>query len=77
MAFDTTASTLDPTARPDLDIARSWLLTPATPDQPELIDVALRSDADAVILDLEDGLAGGLKHAGRIAVRRLLATTSA
>jgi len=77
MAFDTTASTLDPTARPDLDIARSWLLTPATPDQPELIDVALRSDADAVILDLEDGLAPALKQAGRRAVRRFLGSTSA
>lgn len=36
------------------DIARSWLLVPAT--RPEEFDAALRSRADAVILDIEDAV---------------------
>ena len=36
------------------DIARSWLLVPAT--RPESFDAAARSRADAVILDIEDAV---------------------
>jgi citrate lyase subunit beta / citryl-CoA lyase len=48
------------------DIARSWLLVPAT--RPETFDSAARSRADAVILDIEDAVDPKNKPAARTAV---------
>lgn len=53
------------------DIARSWLLVPAT--RPELFDEAAHSRADAVILDIEDAVDPVNKPAARGAVSEWLA----
>ncbi|WP_394939656.1 HpcH/HpaI aldolase/citrate lyase family protein [Psychromicrobium sp. YIM B11713] len=45
------------------DIARSWLLVPAT--QPETFDAALTSRADAVVLDIEDAVDPSHKSSAR------------
>ncbi|WP_213816698.1 CoA ester lyase [Glaciihabitans sp. dw_435] len=45
------------------EIARSWLLVPAT--RPEAFDAAERSRADQIILDLEDAVDPKLKPAAR------------
>ena len=52
------------------DIARSWLLVPAT--HPESFDEAVDSRADAVILDIEDAVDPKNKPAARDAVVRWL-----
>ncbi|WP_430592015.1 HpcH/HpaI aldolase/citrate lyase family protein [Humidisolicoccus flavus] len=44
-------------------IARSWLLVPAS--HPELFEVALQSNADAIIIDMEDAVAANDKKAAR------------
>ena len=49
-----------------LAAARAILFVPG--DRPEWVDGALASGADAVVLDLEDGLAGEQKSAGRCTV---------
>ncbi|WP_299569817.1 aldolase/citrate lyase family protein [uncultured Williamsia sp.] len=63
--------------RPPPDVARSWLLVPGRPDAPDAFDAAAASDADALILDLEDGLPAALRPEGRRAVRSWLSTQSA
>ncbi|GAA2061064.1 HpcH/HpaI aldolase/citrate lyase family protein [Williamsia deligens] len=63
--------------RPPSDVARSWLLVPGRADGEDAIDAALTSSADAVILDLEDGLAADLRPQGRRAVRSWLGRESA
>ncbi|WP_299039079.1 alpha/beta fold hydrolase [uncultured Pseudokineococcus sp.] len=51
-----------PRARPvPLDLARSWLLVPATGD----VDAAARSGCDALVLDLEDAVDGTRKEEAR------------
>ncbi|MCU1472811.1 CoA ester lyase [Amnibacterium sp.] len=50
------------------DLARSWLLVPAT-----AIEGCQSADADQVILDLEDGVDPGKKEAARQAVATFLA----
>ena len=59
--------TTDPATRPDTRVdaaaARSWLLVPA--DQPDRIADAEQSGADALILDLEDGVAAANKPQAR------------
>ena len=48
---------------PAIDAVRSMLFAPG--DRPDLIIKAARSDADAVIVDLEDAVAAGAKDAAR------------
>ncbi|MGZ8177549.1 HpcH/HpaI aldolase/citrate lyase family protein [Williamsia sp. SKLECPSW1] len=60
--------------RPPLDVARSWLLVPGRPDDDEALRAADDSAADAVVLDLEDGLPAALRAEGRRAVRSWLST---
>ena len=50
-----------------LDVWRSWLYVPG--DRPERIDKALASDADCVIIDLEDAVAPSNKALARDSVR--------
>ena len=45
------------------EIARSWLLVPAT--QPETFDAAVASRADAVVLDIEDAVDPSHKSSAR------------
>ncbi|GEE03648.1 CoA ester lyase [Gordonia spumicola] len=52
--------------------ARSWLLVPA--DRPERVRAALESDADAVVIDLEDAVAPEAKSSARDAVAELLSS---
>jgi citrate lyase subunit beta/citryl-CoA lyase len=58
-----------------LDGVRSYLFVPAT--DPARVDKALASDADAVILDLEDGVAPAAKEDARELVARRLRTPRA
>lgn len=44
-------------------IARSWLLVPAS--QPDLFEIAQSSDADAIIIDMEDAVAANDKKQAR------------
>ncbi|GAA2171065.1 CoA ester lyase [Agrococcus versicolor] len=44
-------------------IARSWLLVPAS--QPDLFEIAQASDADAIIIDMEDAVAANDKKQAR------------
>ncbi|GAA1879705.1 HpcH/HpaI aldolase/citrate lyase family protein [Williamsia serinedens] len=60
--------------RPPPDVARSWLLVPGRPDSPDALDAAAASRADAIILDLEDGLPAPLRPEGRRTVRSWLST---
>lgn len=53
------------------DDARSWLLVPAS--RPELFDAAAASDADAVVLDIEDAVDPARKDAARADVIAWLA----
>ncbi|MGA9872045.1 MAG: aldolase/citrate lyase family protein [Rhodococcus sp. (in: high G+C Gram-positive bacteria)] len=46
--------------------ARSWLLVPAT--KPEVFSAAVKSEVDAIILDIEDAVAPAAKPAARDAV---------
>jgi hypothetical protein len=52
-------------------ISRSWLFVPASEDRK--VERALKSGADAVILDLEDGVAPSAKEAARRQVQAVLA----
>ncbi|WP_009473271.1 citrate lyase subunit beta [Rhodococcus sp. JVH1] len=64
-----TTSTTDPATRQPARIgaaaARSWLLVPA--DKPQRFAHAEQARTDAMILDLEDGVAAGLDHSRAIA----------
>lgn len=53
----------------------TWLYVPA--DQRKKLDKALGSDADAIIADLEDGVAASSKTAARESLREWLATIAA
>lgn len=55
-----------------MPIPRSYLFVPG--DRPERFDKALASEADAVVLDLEDAVAAPAKDAARAAVAALLAS---
>ncbi len=50
-------------------IARSWLYAPG--GRPDLVAKALRGDADAVVVDLEDAVPAGRKAEARATVRDL------
>ncbi len=56
---------LEHVPRPDISpvIARSWLLVPAS--RPELFEIAQESDADAIIIDIEDAVAAKDKAQAR------------
>lgn len=54
--------------KPHWSLARTWLLQPGIPDGSEAYDAAAASAADAVILDIEDGLPDVQKPAGRRSV---------
>ena len=45
------------------EVARSWLLVPGR--SPDLFDAAARSQADAIVLDLEDAVPGAAKPTAR------------
>jgi citrate lyase subunit beta / citryl-CoA lyase len=57
----------DPTLHPALARARTLLFVPG--NRPERFDKALRSGADAVVLDLEDAVPASSKAAARDAIR--------
>lgn len=65
---DTTQPPLQPPAHPPL----TWLYAPG--DRPELVTKALASDADVVIVDLEDAVAPSAKAAARANLAGLLAS---
>lgn len=54
---------------------RSWLYVPA--HRPDLVEKALAGDADAVVVDLEDGVPAARKQEARAVASELLATPSA
>lgn len=56
----------DASRRVPAGLARSWLLVPAT--RTELFDEAVRSEADVVVLDIEDAVDPSRKLAARTAV---------
>ena len=58
------------TARLSFRYARSWLLVAA--GRPDLVETAGEGRADAVVLDLEDGVPAELKNAARTTVARCL-----
>ncbi|MBG0740857.1 CoA ester lyase [Paeniglutamicibacter antarcticus] len=62
------SSGLPPAVQPE--VARSWLLVPAT--RPEIFGDAAASSADAVVLDIEDAVDPGKKPEAREAVSRWL-----
>ncbi len=58
--------------KPHWSLARTWLLQPGIPDGGEAYDAAIASSADAIVLDIEDGLPEAQKPAGRVAVAEWL-----
>ena len=60
--------------KPHWSLARTWLLQPGTPGGGEAYDAAAASSADAIVLDIEDGLPDAQKHAGRVSVAEWLTT---
>ncbi|KAA0082069.1 aldolase [Mycolicibacterium sp. P9-64] len=58
--------------RPHWSLARTWLLQPGVPDSRDVFDAAVTGSADAVVLDIEDGLPDAQKPAGRQAVAEWL-----
>ncbi|MGH2843149.1 MAG: HpcH/HpaI aldolase/citrate lyase family protein [Solirubrobacteraceae bacterium] len=60
---------------PEPPLIRSYLYAPGS--KPAVMEKALRSDADAVILDLEDGVAPADKRAARDQVTAMLARSGA
>ncbi|MCV7419495.1 aldolase [Mycobacterium yunnanensis] len=67
-----TLSTPVRTRRPHWSLARTWLLQPGVPDGQDLFDAAVAGSADAVVLDVEDGLPDVRKPAGRQSVAEWL-----
>lgn len=60
--------------KPHWSLARTWLLQPGTPGGGEAYASAAGSSADAVVLDIEDGLPDAQKPAGRVSVAEWLTT---
>ncbi|MET0900192.1 MAG: aldolase/citrate lyase family protein [Mycobacterium sp.] len=58
--------------KPHWSLARTWLLQPGIPAGSEAYDAATASSADAVVLDIEDGLPDAQKPAGRLSVAEWL-----
>jgi citrate lyase subunit beta/citryl-CoA lyase len=58
--------------KPHWSLARTWLLQPGVPDGSQRYDAAIGSNADAVVLDIEDGLPDAQKPAGRRSVAQWL-----
>jgi citrate lyase subunit beta/citryl-CoA lyase len=58
--------------KPHWSLARTWLLQPGIPAGREAYDAAVASSADAVVLDIEDGLPDAQKPAGRRSVAEWL-----
>lgn len=58
--------------KPHWSLARTWLLQPGIPDGGEAYDAAIAGSADAIVLDIEDGLPEAQKPAGRVAVAEWL-----
>jgi citrate lyase subunit beta/citryl-CoA lyase len=58
--------------KPHWSLARTWLLQPGIPDGSDEYDAAAASSADAVVLDIEDGLPDAQKPAGRLSVAEWL-----
>ncbi|MGV9796778.1 HpcH/HpaI aldolase/citrate lyase family protein [Mycobacterium sp. NPDC003449] len=58
--------------KPHWSLARTWLLQPGVPGGGEAFDAAVSGSADAVVLDIEDGLPDALKTAGRQSVAQWL-----
>ena len=58
--------------RPHWSLARTWLLQPGLPDGRDVFDAAVAGSADAVVLDIEDGLPDVQKPAGRQSVAEWL-----
>ncbi|BBY26954.1 HpcH/HpaI aldolase/citrate lyase family protein [Mycolicibacterium sediminis] len=54
--------------KPHWSLARTWLLQPGIPDGEAAYDAAVAGAADAVVLDIEDGLPDAQKAAGRQSV---------
>ncbi|MBJ7464464.1 MAG: aldolase [Mycolicibacterium sp.] len=54
--------------KPHWSLARTWLLQPGIPDGGQAYDAAIASSADAIVLDIEDGLPEAQKPAGRVSV---------
>lgn len=54
--------------KPHWSLARTWLLQPGTPGGSEAYDAAVAGSADAIVLDIEDGLPDAQKSAGRVSV---------
>lgn len=59
--------------KPHWSLARTWLLQPGTPGRSDAFDAAVAGSADAVVLDIEDGLPDAQKTAGRSEVAEWLA----
>lgn len=60
--------------KPHWSLARTWLLQPGIPAGSEAYDAATASSADAIVLDIEDGLPDAQKPAGRLSVAEWLTT---
>lgn len=60
------------TRKPHWSLARTWLLQPGIPGGGEAFDGATAGNADAVVLDIEDGLPDAQKNDGRHAVAEWL-----
>lgn len=60
--------------KPHWSLARTWLLQPGTPGGSEAFGAAAASNADVVVLDIEDGLPDAQKPAGRVSVAEWLTT---
>lgn len=62
------------TRRPHWSLARTWFLQPGQPNGHDAFEAAVAGDADAVVLDVEDGLPDASKAAGRESVAEWLRT---
>lgn len=60
--------------KPHWSLARTWLLQPGIPGGGQAYEAACTSCADAVVLDIEDGLPDAQKHEGRRSVAEWLST---
>jgi citrate lyase subunit beta / citryl-CoA lyase len=58
--------------KPHWSLARTWLLEPGVPGGGAAFDIAVAGSADAVVLDIEDGLPDSQKTDGRHEVARWL-----
>jgi citrate lyase subunit beta/citryl-CoA lyase len=58
--------------RPHWSLARTWMLQPGVPNGRNVFEAAVACSADAVVLDIEDGLPDVQKPAGRQSVAEWL-----